>query len=125
VPERGRILVVEDDPAVRQVLVDSLRFEEYDVREAPDGRAALDVLDGWRPDLILLDLMMPRMDGWQFRAAQLARADARDVPVVIVSAARAIDERREELQPAAVVPKPFDLDQVLDLVEHLVAGRAA
>ena len=120
-PERGRVLVVEDDQAVRQVLVDSLRFEEYEVEEAPDGRAALEVLDRWRPDLILLDLMMPRMDGWQFRAAQLARPDARDVPVVVVSAARGVPERADELRPAAVVPKPFDLDQVLSVVDELLA----
>ncbi len=96
----------------------ALADEGYDVRAAPDGRAALALLETWRPHLILLDLMMPVLDGWGFRARQLATPGAEDLPVIILSAAR--DMRVESLRPAAVVPKPFNLELLLDRVAALV-----
>ena len=112
-----RILVVDDDPELRHVLALALTDEGYEVRCAPDGRAALDLLEEWLPRLILLDLMMPELDGWTFRAHQLATERARDVPVVILSAGR--DPSVEALKPAAVVPKPFNLARLLDTVANL------
>ena len=117
-PERAaRVLVVDDDPDLRRVLTLALTDEGYDVRAVPDGREALDLLEAWRPRVILLDLMMPDVDGWSFRARQLATPGAEDVPVVILSAAR--DVRIEALRPAAVVPKPFDLELLLATVADL------
>lgn len=113
----ARILVVDDDPDLRRVLTLALTDEGYDVRAAPDGRAALDLLATWRPGVILLDLMMPVLDGWGFRSRQLATPGAEDVPVIIISAAR--DVRVEALRPAAVVPKPFNLQLLLDAVADL------
>ena len=115
--EATGILVVDDDPELRHVLAMALTDEGYAVRCAPDGRAALDLLEEWQPRLILLDLMMPELDGWTFRAHQLATEHARDVPVVILSAAR--DPSVEALKPAAVVPKPFNLARLLDTVASL------
>ena len=111
------ILVVDDDPELRHVLAMALTDEGYEVRCAPDGQAALDLLEEWLPRLILLDLMMPELDGWTFRAHQLATERARDVPVVILSAAR--DPSVEALKPAAVVPKPFNLTRLLDTAANL------
>jgi DNA-binding response OmpR family regulator len=112
-----RILVVDDDPELRHVLALALTEEGYEVRCAPDGQAALHLLEEWLPRLILLDLMMPELDGWSFRARQLATERARDVPVVILSAAR--DPSVEALKPAAVIPKPFNLARLLDTVANL------
>ena len=96
----------------------ALADEGYAVRAAPDGRAALALLETWRPHLILLDLMMPVLDGWGFRARQLATPGAEDLPVIVLSAAR--DMRVEALRPAAVVPKPFDLELLLNTVADLM-----
>jgi DNA-binding response OmpR family regulator len=112
-----RILVIDDDPELRHVLAMALADEGYEVRCAPDGRVALDVLHEWRPRLILLDLMMPEVDGWTFRARQLELEPVKDVPVVILSAAR--DPSVDALKPAAVMPKPFNLGRLLDIVANL------
>ncbi len=84
----GALLLVDDDERVREALVALLEAQGYPVVGAANGREALDVLRvrGLRPGLILLDLMMPVMDGWQFRAAQLADAELATVPVVVFSA---------------------------------------
>ena len=112
------LVVVDDDPDLRGVLVYALSDEGYEVRSAPDGLTALEMLETWRPSVILLDLMMPVLDGWGFRARQLARADFADLPVIVLSAAR--DLRLETLRPNAVIPKPFNLMQLLDTVANLV-----
>ena len=117
-PERRRVLVVEDDEVVRLMLVEALTFEGYEVRAAPEGAAGLLALEGWSPDLILLDLMMPGMDGWRFREEQRARPALRDVPVVIVSASRDLARAADVLHPAAVVAKPFDLGDVIATVQR-------
>src|SRR5205823_3499761 len=84
------ILVVDDDAHIRQFVCEALDFEGYEARAAHDGRAALDVLAGWQPDLILLDLNMPRMDGWSFCAHQRETPEIADIPVALMSAAHNI-----------------------------------
>ena len=70
---RGRrVLVVDDDLSIQGFLAEALADEGYGVRTAANGREALAILREWRPDLILLDLMMPEMDGWEFRGEQRA-----------------------------------------------------
>ena len=74
----------------------------------------------WVPDVILLDLMLPVMDGWAFREAQLKLdAPARDVPVIVVSATREFEVRTHELQAAAAISKPFELDHVVATVNRV------
>lgn len=114
-----RVLVVEDDEVIRSVLVELLEFEGYEVRSAVDGREALTIVDEWRPDSIVLDLMMPRMDGWQFREEQRKRPEIRDVPVIVLSAGRHLPSRVAALEPAAVIEKPFDVEVVLQALKRL------
>lgn len=123
---RQRVLVVEDDRSVGQVVVDVLVDEDYEVRWAMDGRAALAVLAKWRPDVIVLDLTMPVMDGRAFRMAQchLPEEVAR-VPVVVLSGLREVRTTAEELGAAAALSKPFDLDDLVATVGHVVARRPA
>jgi CheY-like chemotaxis protein len=115
-------LVVEDDAVIRSVLVETLVDEGWQVREAIDGETALAELEAWRPSVIVLDLAMPTMDGWAFRAEQRRRGLALDVPLVIVSAGRQTEVRAHELEPAAVLLKPFDLNDLITTVLTLAHG---
>ena len=119
VEDSPRVLIVDDDDVIRNLLGELLDGEGYAVEAAANGKEALAVLQRWRPDTILLDLMMPKMDGWHFRAEQQRRADIADVPVVILSAARELEGHGSTLGAAAVVPKPFDLDILLDTLARL------
>src|SRR4051794_23983356 len=83
-----RVLVVDDDVSIRGFLAEALRDEGYEVQTAGNGHDALALLREWRPDLILLDLMMPVMDGWAFRTEQRLIPNMADVPVIVLSATR-------------------------------------
>lgn len=113
--ENAFILVVEDDVDIRETLSEYLEELGYRVKSASHGAEALATLqrDG-PPCLILLDLMMPVMDGYQFRAAQLANRALAEVPVVVLSAGSNV--RAGELRSVAVLQKPMDLDQLTALV---------
>jgi len=113
-----RILVVEDEETIGEVIVDVLGDEGYDVRRARNGRDALDVLSCWMPALIVLDLMMPIMDGRAFREEQRRHPDIAQVPVVLISGAREIEAKGEELGVMAAIEKPFDIENFLDVVSQ-------
>jgi CheY-like chemotaxis protein len=115
--ERVSILVVEDDPDLREAVMVALETHGYRPLAASDGRHALELLRGGaRPRLILLDLMMPRMDGWQFRAEQMADAAIAHIPVVVLSAAA--PQRVTRLAVEDVLHKPIDLDTLLAAVRR-------
>lgn len=117
--ESRRVLVVDDESSIRDVLSMALEDEGYDVRTAPNGREALNTLETWLPHVIVLDLMMPVMDGWTFRSEQRSRGNAAQVPVVVLSAARDVHTHAESLHASEVVPKPFDLEHLLGVVDRL------
>lgn len=120
--EHGRrVLVVDDDPSIQGFLAEALADEGYDVRTAGNGREALAILRSWRPGVILLDLMMPEMDGWTFRAEQRTMAELSDVPVIVLSATRDLEAKARDLAPAQVLSKPFDLEALLGTIEGLIA----
>ena len=119
---RRRVLVVDDDPQVRDMLVLALDAEGFEVQAAEDGRRALELLAEWRPHLILLDLMMPELDGWAFRARQLAWEDASAIPVVVLSAGHNLRARVDALRAAAILPKPFSLETLLAVSRTLTAS---
>jgi chemosensory pili system protein ChpA (sensor histidine kinase/response regulator) len=115
-----RILVVEDDDDIREVVEEILSSEGYRVEVAKDGIDALGKLDGdTRPLLILLDMMMPRMDGETFLRALRARPPLADAPVVVISGNAAAREKAHALHAAACLVKPFELDELLGLVRGL------
>jgi CheY-like chemotaxis protein len=119
-----RILVVEDDADIRHALCEILRDEGYDVRWAAHGRDALVQLrSGTRPELILLDIMMPVMSGFDFRAAQLDDPELASIPVVVMTADVRHDDATAALKAAAGFGKPFDLDALLATVARLAAPR--
>ncbi len=113
------ILIVEDDPAIRHVLHEALLDEGYDVAEATNGQEALDALAACHPDgpaAIVLDLMMPVMDGWHFRAEQRRLGLATHSPLIILSASRHAIPSATELAAHRVIPKPFELDALIDAI---------
>jgi len=112
------ILVVEDDPDIAEAMIDVLVDEGYDVRHAANGREALSVLRSSpaEPSLILLDLMMPEMDGPQFREAQLRDPRFAAIPVVVLSADRNCAQRATELGVSGYVVKPLGPEQLVSLV---------
>jgi len=116
-PGPARILVVDDDHQLRQVLVEYFTDDGHAVREAANGAEALSVAQSWRPDVILLDLMMPVMNGWQFVDAY-AGAPGGHAPIVVLTAAGpgAIRSALDLGSVSAVLPKPIDLDELQDVV---------
>ena len=109
---RPTIFIVEDDVDTREMLGRFLELEGFDVETAENGRQALERLEGAkRPCVILLDLMMPVMDGWQFRREQIQRAALANIPVIVVSAAGR--ERIEQIDADAYLCKPVDLEELL------------
>ena len=118
-----QILVVEDDDAIRGLVSEVLRDDGYDVREASNGIEALDRLREQRPDLIVLDLMMPVMDGWAFVEECRRKPCCDDVPIVVTSASHDLPRTAERLSTFGVrtcLAKPFDVDGLLALVERYV-----
>jgi DNA-binding response OmpR family regulator len=113
------LLIIEDDQDIRESLVEFLEDHGYRVDAARDGREALDhlVRARERPCLIVLDLMMPVMDGQQFRAEQLRDPELSQIPVLLISAYGDVEERASDLGRLPFLRKPFDLEQLLEQVE--------
>lgn len=113
------ILLVEDDVDVRDALAETLREEGYAVDCASDGLDALSYLRrGGQPGLILLDLMMPRMNGSEFRIQQRKDPLLAQFPVVLLSADNRMREKAVALQTAGAIRKPIDLDELLRVIEQ-------
>ena len=109
------VFVVEDDVDTRDMLGRFLELEGFHVELASNGRQALDRLNsGIHPCIILLDLMMPVMDGWQFRRQQVLDQSLASIPVIVVSAAG--KDRIADIDATAYLSKPVDLEQLLDRV---------
>jgi len=123
----GHILVVEDDSDIRESVLEILEDEGHQVTAAADGREALDRLLGasHRPDLILLDLMMPVMSGYQFREEQLKLPDLASIPVLVVTADVNARAKVESLKAAGFVQKPLKIQPLLDLIEQLLSAPAS
>jgi|KBSMisStandDraft_5_1062788.scaffolds.fasta_scaffold146945_2 CheY-like chemotaxis protein len=119
----GAILIVDDDNDVRSALSELLEEEGFSVEGAPNGREALARLRGGtvHPAVILLDLMMPGMDGWDFRSEQMRDPRLAAVPVVVVSASGFSQESiRTQFRPAAYMEKPIEGTVLLDVIRELV-----
>ena len=112
-----RALVVEDDHLIREAIAEALDEEGFEVVEAANGKEALDKLHAERASLVLLDLMMPVMDGWQFREAQLHDPELSHIPVVVLSAVK-----DENVPAERHFSKPCDLDELLDTVWEFTGG---
>lgn len=118
---RRSVLVVEDDQDLSSLLEMVLADAGHRVRTAPDGRAALAAVAEEMPGVILLDMRMPVMNGWEFAREFRARY-GRACPIVVVTAAENARLRAEEIGAEDWLAKPFDLDDVLYTVERQLSG---
>jgi DNA-binding response OmpR family regulator len=118
-----RVLVVEDDDAIAQVLTRSLRMEGYEVRVAEDGIVALEQAHGFLPDLVVLDLGLPGMDGLEVARELRSRDD--DVPILVLTARDAVESRVEGLDAGAddYLVKPFERQELLARLRALLRRR--
>jgi CheY-like chemotaxis protein len=117
------ILVVEDDPDIRETLKQVLEFQGYQVAQASHGREAMDWLKGGgRPSLILLDLMMPIMNGWEFLEQGKAEGQLGRVPVIVISAVSQFTPM-EKIRDYPVLRKPLDLDLLIATIEKQLAAE--
>ncbi len=120
---RGNVLVVEDDPELLLSLSELLEAEGYCVTCARHGLEALGRLRGGsRPSVILLDLMMPIMNGWQFRYEQRQDSDLAKIPVVVISAKSDSQQHALWLEADGYLSKPIDLNALLDTLSHYCDG---
>lgn len=110
-----QILIVDDDAEIRNFLGALLEDEGYRVESAEDGLVALEKLDKGRPDLILLDIMMPRMDGYRFAEALQQRGLQPPIPFIVLSA-NLREQQAQSMGACSYIAKPFDLFDLLDKV---------
>ena len=118
-----RILIVDDEPALREILAAILADEGYAVQTAADGRSALDLIGAAPPDLVITDISMPRLDGWGLLAQ--VRQDDPTLPVLLISALRPtlMGRTLPTSNHTAFLAKPFDLDVLLERITRLIASR--
>ena len=109
------VLVVDDQEVIRDTLQTALDDEGFTVETAANGQEALEILGRWKPCVVLLDLMMPVMDGWAFCAEQRRTGDT--TPIVLLSAAGGLNEEAKTLCAAGFIAKPFDIDHVISAIE--------
>jgi len=118
---RCAVLVVDDDPVIVATTVELLAFEGYPVQTATNGAEALEEVERHRPDIVLLDMGMPVMDGWSFVRELHARHI--DLQILVMTAARDAQASADAIQAQGFLPKPFKLDQLLTQMERLCAAR--
>jgi CheY-like chemotaxis protein len=119
--ESKRVLVVEDEPYLCDLIADVLEAEGHVPSKAANGLDALTRITEEKPQLILLDLMMPVMDGWEFMAVLRSNPAWQDIPVVIITAVYDVERTQKESGARAVITKPFDIDQLIDVVNSFAA----
>ncbi len=117
------VLVVDDEPVLRTIVREILHEEGYAVIEAADGRGMLEIMARERPDLVLMDVMMPGVDGREAYRQLRSHPEHRDIPVVMMSAA----VKPHGLDPtiAGFVAKPFDITDLIGLVARLIGHSHA
>ena len=124
-PGNRAVMLVEDDGDIRGMITMLLELEGYRVLATSNGHDALQLLrDGERPCVILLDLMMPVMNGWQFRAEQARDPAIAEIPVVVISGDGRGAEKSTSIQASGYLKKPIDLDTLLSTVGRFACAAA-
>ena len=124
-PEVKHVLVIDDDRFILEIIIEILQREGYSVEGTQNGQLALEALNrDPLPDLILLDLMMPEMDGFQFREQQLQSPRIQAIPTVVMSADGAAHKNSQRLSGAYYLKKPIDLETLLETVKRFAFAKA-
>ncbi|XXF81623.1 response regulator [Myxococcaceae bacterium GXIMD 01537] len=116
---------MDDDPDILEALSEILEAEGFEIRRARNGKEALDRLDPQPPQLILLDLMMPVMDGWEFAQRMKQRPAVSEVPIIVLSADRNVGNKAAEIGAVGHLAKPFELNDLLDMVRRSIDPAVA
>jgi two-component system chemotaxis response regulator CheY len=125
VTTEGRlVLIVEDDESIRRVIADVLQDRGFRVQVAANGAEALDVLDTVKPDVMVLDLLMPVMHGWDFMETYPQKTGGQAIPIVVVSVNPALPRSFTRLGVREIVAKPFNVDRLLHAVEGAALAAA-
>lgn len=119
ISHQKKILVVDDDPFIRALLVAWLQEAGYTVATASDGQQALEQISRERPDVLLLDLMMPKLDGYSVARLVRYQEDTRHLPIIVLSADVRAPQKLNGVRVDGVLSKPFDLDEVLARISQL------
>ena len=122
-PAAKRVLICDDDPVILRLLEVNLELEGYDVLLAHDGAEAVEVARAEKPDLVILDIMMPKLDGYQTCAELKADDDTKDIPVIFLSAkAQQSDiDKGKQFGVSDYLTKPFDPNDLIEVVERTLA----
>lgn len=118
----GAVLIVDDDPEIRECIQRILEEEGYDVRTAENGQRALDRIEEQRPDVVLLDLNMPVMSGWQLQ--QRLREQELRIPLIFMTAATNARAEAERHHADGFLPKPFELNHLVQTVARFAPASA-
>ncbi|GAA5044928.1 CheY-like chemotaxis protein [Thermocatellispora tengchongensis] len=123
----GRVLVVDDDEVIRQLIAVNLTLEGFEVETAFDGQDCLDRVVGVMPDVVTLDVMMPRLDGWVTAERLRNDEETRHIKVVLITARAQEDDRRRGLGIGvdAYLTKPFDPAELIQVVRDLAVSARA
>ena len=117
-----RILVVEDDAPIADLISDELRARGFQAVVASNGAEALDKVAQQRPDAIVLDLMMPKLNGWDFVEQYRDHTGGQTIPIAVVSAAGAVTRSMESLGVKRFLPKPFEIDVLERCIAEVTTG---
>jgi CheY-like chemotaxis protein len=117
------VLVIEDDESTRETTARILRLEGHSVRTAADGQEAFAILEQERPSVIFCDLIMPNVDGWEFRRLQQESPTLASIPFVVVSASLAADDEAQNLAADMVLHKPVDIDDIIRCAQRYDRGH--
>lgn len=117
-----RVLVVDDDRTLREMLTVALELDGYEVGSAPDGLAALEAVIATPPQLVILDIMMPRMDGFSFAEALATRGLRDQLLLLVLTADGRAGQKAARIGADDWMEKPFDVNEFLDCVARLVGS---
>ncbi len=119
---KGRILICDDDPSILRLLQVNLELEDYEVLSGRDGQEGYDIAVAEHPDLVILDIMMPNLDGYGACKKLKANPEVADIPVLFLSAKAQEEDMQEglDLGAAAYLTKPFDPEDLSDTIERLI-----
>jgi CheY-like chemotaxis protein len=121
-PIQERVLVVDDEPTIRDLIAEALREADFEVEIASNGVEALSLMNRWVPDVVVLDLMMPRLDGSGFTQLMQLNPRFASVPVLLVTAAYGAQQAAEQVGARAWLSKPFELDHLVAEVTRLAGS---
>ena len=122
---RRRVLVVEDDDAIRSVIAEVLEERGFRVDHAANGAEALELIEVRRPDVVVLDLLMPVMHGWAFMEEYARRTHGQQIPIVVVSVNPLLPRSFDRFGVLRCIGKPFDVDELTQTVEEACGSPMA